>query len=428
MASTIHYDKIILGGGAAGCMAALAAAKAGMTVCIVEQKEMILKKLLLTGNGRCNITNTHLTKEAYNPEGNDYAMGIIEKFPPSKLMEWLEHTGLSLKDRDGYIYPYSNQAASVRDHLVSLLANQKVAIYVNSKILDGKKNAKGGYELHITTGEEEYRLIATHLILATGLLSHPKTGSDGSVFPLLEKLSLPLKKVLPALTSVECEEEYVKNLSGVRTEGCMKYGTVQMYESMGEIQFTEYGLSGIPMFQISRYVVQDVEAKAQSKQETNGDLRILVDLWPKVSIEDGVAFLQQKKKTMEEGFMSNYYAEQFFDGIVPKKVTNTILGLCRLKKNTPVERLQDKDFEGFVRQLKNLSFTVSGYRGYDFCQVCQGGVPTDALVWGTMECKDHPGLYVVGELVDVDGICGGYNLQWAFASGMIAGSKKVEQG
>lgn len=398
------FDAIIIGGGAAGMMAAITAGQSNKKVLIIEHGEKLGKKILQTGNGRCNLTNLYMEKECFCQENADFAMEVIKDFDEKAVIDFFMKAGMLLHDRNGYVYPNSDQASQVNEILYQQLSSCGVKISTDTNI---NKMEKRDDRFHICTDKGEF--VGNNLIIATGSRAYPKTGSDGSGYEFVRKFGHTIKEPLPALTSLKSDFKYLKQTSGVRCDGTVTLyveGRKSTFER-GEIQMTDYGISGIPVFQISRYAVVAVNSKKKVQCE--------IDFLPDYDTESIVKMLQDKcnQKQLSVG--------DAFTGLVNKKISNMLINLSGLKVDCPVIGVVEKDIRNFVKNIKNFKINITGYNSFDYGQVCQGGVIVDEIDSRTMESKIIPGLYFAGEIIDVDGICGGYNLQWAWSSGHKAG-------
>jgi len=395
----------IVGGGASGIMAAIAAAGAGAHVILLEHQDRIGKKILMTGNGKCNLTNLQMDASAYGFSQKDSLVGkVLKQFDQHDLMKFLEDLGMRLVvARESYVYPETEAAATVVNVFRRALEQSGVSCQTDVHI----KKIKKGAEFTVFTDQGTFH--ADRLILACGGRSFPKTGSDGSGFALAKDLGLTIEQDYPALTAMVCKKEGLKALGGLRAEGSVSLYTDGHFieQDRGQIQFTDYGISGIPVFQISR---------SASKALTEGKkVRVDIDLFPHMT-EDKLAQeiqkqLQQFKTLSFEDAMMGFLHKKWIDYFGKQS------GFHQYKNagSIPYEKIK-----AFAKELTSMAFPVEKVKGYDFCQVTGGGVGLDQ-VDSHLQSVLIPGLYIVGEMLDVVGKCGGYNLQWAFSTGYIAG-------
>ena len=395
----------VIGGGAAGMMAAITAAREGAKVTILEHKDRIGKKILSTGNGRCNFTNTYQAPDCYRSDNKEFPWKVIQKFNVEKTISFFKELGIYPKDRNGYLYPYSDQAAAVLEILQIEVAHLHICIMTETNVSDIQPVKKG---FRIST--DKGKITADRIILACGSKAAPVTGSDGSGYQLAKQLGHRIIPVLPALVQLRFAEKFYKSISGVRVQG-----TVAIYaddsflaSDTGEIQLTNYGISGIPVFQVSRYAAR---ALYQKKSVT-----AILNFMPDMEKEEFFTFLQKRiisrpHKTLEE----------FLIGLFPKKLCELWIRLSHLSKEMQVSDLTDEQLKKIIMLIQQLRTCITATNSFEQAQICCGGVDTTEVDPVTMESKIIPGVYFAGELLDVDGICGGYNLQWAWSSGFVSG-------
>lgn len=402
----------IVGGGAAGMMAAITAAGQGAVVTLFERGERVGKKLLMTGNGRCNLGNQVLNMEKYYGSDPEWIERALARFGTVETIRFFQSLGLLVKDKGGYLYPACEQASVVLDVLRNELKTLGVRIltgYKVNRIVSRKtgEKARNGGGIVVSDGEKDYTFDA--VILACGGRAAPRTGSDGSGYKLARQLGHHLIPTVPALVQLRCREEYLKAVAGVRAEGTvsvMRDGKCVAKES-GEIQFTDYGISGIPVFQISRtvnYILREQE-----------EVTVVLKLMPGY----GEAEFEQLR-TCRSLLQADRTVEEYFTGMLHKKLMGLFIKLAGLKSDTPMEGADEDAVSQVFGLCREWTLHVTDSNSYENAQVCAGGVDT-AEVTEQMESKLHPGIYFAGELLDVDGKCGGYNLQWAWCSGYLAG-------
>ena len=397
----------VIGGGAAGMMAAITSAREGARVTILEHKERIGKKILSTGNGRCNFTNTYQTPACYRSDNRDFAWNIIQKFNVEKTISFFKELGIYPKDRNGYLYPYSDQAAAILEVLQIEVAKLDICVMTEINVLDIQPVKKG---IRITTDKKT--ITADSVILACGSKAAPVTGSDGSGYQLAKLFGHRIVPVLPALVQLRCAEKFYKSISGVRVQGTVEIYADDIFlaSDTGEIQLTNYGISGIPVFQVSRYA-----AKALYKKQS---VTAVLNFMPDMNKDEFLLFLQERitlcpYKTLDE----------FFTGVFPKKLCELWIRLSRLPKEMRVSDLSGEQLEKLVLLIQHLRTHITETNSFEQAQICCGGVDTTEINPDTLESNYVSGIYFAGELLDVDGICGGYNLQWAWSSGYVAGKE-----
>lgn len=397
---------VIIGAGASGLMAAITAARSGAQVTILEAMEKPGKKLLMTGNGRCNLTNLDFTREdCYRGADSSYWKQVYAEFDEKKTMAFFEEIGLLLQIRGNGVYPLTEQAASVLDCLLLEIQRLSVKLKCREKVvrIEKKKNSWKVYT-------QSWHYDADAVILACGSRAVPLTGSDGSGYTLAEMTGHRVAEPLPALVPLKCREEFVRKLAGLRTKVKITMhisdaaGQKQnCFSESGELQWTEYGISGIVVFQLSRY------ASCALKRKQN--VRVEIDCLPSVAEEQLFSILNNrvKKESISNALI----------GILPKKMIPVMLELAQIKKVSAYPK--EENIRELSHVIKHLLLSVSGTRSFDQAQVCAGGVSTSEIDPATMESRRSSGLYITGELMDIDGICGGYNLQWAWTTGYLAG-------
>ena len=397
----------VIGGGAAGMMAAITAAREGVKVTILEHKDRIGKKILSTGNGRCNFTNTFQTPACYRSDNRDFAWNIIQKFNVEKTISFFKELGIYPKDRNGYLYPYSDQAAAILEVLQIEIAKLDICVMTEINVLDIQPVKR---EIRVTTDKKT--ITVDSVILACGSKAAPVTGSDGSGYQLAKLLGHRVVPVLPALVQLRCAEKFYKSISGVRVQGTVEIyaDDISLASDTGEIQLTNYGISGIPVFQVSRYAAKAIYQKQS--------VTAVLNFMPDMNKDEFLSFLQERitlcpHKTLDE----------FFTGIFPKKLCELWIRLSRLPKEMRLSDLSAEQLEKLVLLIQHLRTHITETNAFEQAQICCGGVDTTEINPDTLESNYVPGIYFAGELLDVDGICGGYNLQWAWSSGFVAGKE-----
>lgn len=409
----MEYDVIIAGAGAAGLVAAIAAARKGKSVLIIEKNTKAGKKILATGNGKCNFTNLHQTPECYRSEDSKFAMKVLSNFDLNKTLNFFENLGIFPKERNGYVYPFSEQASSVVSVLLMECERLKVEIAYNEKV---KSVIQPDFTVvTVRPDNTEAVYYGKKLIIATGGCASPNLGSDGSGYQLAKSFGHSIVKPLPALVSLKSPDKFCKTVSGVRTQAKVTaYASSKpLSQEEGEIIFTDYGISGIPVMQLSRFVSKALDKKEEVflildffKEYTNDELKKLLT----------VRCSQNPNKTLEEMLI----------GLFNNKLNYILIKEAKLDPGLKCKRLSKADINKLAGQIKNFKIRISDTNSFDFAQVTAGGVSTSEINPDTLESKKKKNLYFAGEIVDVDGTCGGYNLQWAWSSGYIAGSNAAK--
>ena len=396
----------IVGAGASGLAAAIAAARAGAQVTVIEHMDKAGKKILSTGNGRCNLTNRRMEAECFRCGQKDFPMKVIERFGLEETLGFFEGLGILIKDRNGYLYPYSDQASSVREVLLQEAERRRVQIHLSCHIERIEERPCGGFVLHTDQG----RLSEDALILAAGSKAAPSTGSDGSGYELARQLGHSIIKPLPALVQLRCQGNMYRQMAGVRTEAGVRLlvdGELAA-EDRGELQLVDYGLSGIPIFQVSRFAARALDQRRR--------VTVRVDFMP--AWEEREAFGLLKKRASLLGYKP---VSDFFTGMLNPKLAQVLIKCSGVNPSLKAGELTGKQLGRILGQLKSYEAIVMSVNPFANAQVGCGGVGTRQVDPRTMQSRIKRGLYFAGEILDVDGICGGYNLQFAWSSGVTAG-------
>ena len=401
------YDVIIIGAGASGLMAAAAAASKGARVALLEHKDDIGKKILATGNGRCNFTNTDMSVNKFHGSKALIKNGLSQ-FDYADTIRFFKELGIPAYDNAGYIYPNSRQAASVVAAFRMELMRLHVDVKTGINITDIKPaDDRTGYCIQTDKGSFKSK----RLIIACGLTASPKLGSDGSLFRQIEALGHHIQKPLPALCGFSCNGLNFKKITGVRCDATVaSVIDGQMTEqNTGELQLADYGISGIPVFQISSLMSRALD-KGQK-------VEVIIDFLPAFSDDELNGYIKDRSITTTD----NRSLNEMLNGLLNNKLLLELIHKSGVSPDKKGRLLTDDDCKSLTRSIKHTAVSVKKPRGLEFAQVCAGGIYTKEIDVRTLESKIHPGLYFCGELLDVDGICGGYNLQWAWTSGYIAG-------
>ncbi|MBQ4626830.1 MAG: NAD(P)/FAD-dependent oxidoreductase [Clostridia bacterium] len=403
-----NYDLIIIGGCASGLAAAINCKRLypQKRIVILEKLSRIGKKILATGNGKCNLTNLEACSHAYrNKVFADFA---LNRYNPQKVIGFFESMGLiCYADSCGRVYPESNTASSVLDALRFEAEKLEIEIKCDFPVSDIRKE-NGRF---VVNGE----LCGEKIILATGGKASPSQGSDGSGYPLAKRLGHSLTSIHPALVPLTVSGEITKSLKGIRArdvELTLENGEV-LRKSRGEILFTENGLSGIAAMELaadSEISINDVKKNTFTH----------IDFLPQYSENEVLNYL--KKLCI---IKNNMPLEHFLSGVLPKQLGIIICKASGVyKSERKAGSLTDGELKTISKAIKDFSLKVTGTKGFLNAQVTCGGVPVHEIDPETMQSKKCSGLYIAGEIADVDGACGGFNLQWAWASGMLAGELK----
>ena len=392
----------IIGGGASGMAAALAAAeKEQNQVIIFERQARVGRKLQATGNGRCNLTNLHAVAGSYHGDAPEFAAYALEKFPVEKTLEWFGELGLyTVAEDSGRVYPYSDQANSVVDVLRFGLQKENITLKTGFEVIK-VKHIDGGF----TVESSEEKVYCDKLIIACGGLAGTKLGGSMAGYKLLRSFGHHCTKLRPTLVQLKSNWSGCVSLKGVRANcavDILRDGEVHA-ASRGELQFTEYGLSGPVIFEVSRDVCQG-----------NGHWSARLNFLPDVSAEDLEAELCRRVTRVLP-------VEELLTGMLHNRLGRVLTQSAGIKGNRMASELNEGEIGEICRMIQSLYVDLVDTMGMDSAQVTAGGIVTAEFDEKTMESRMVPGLYACGEMLDIDGDCGGYNLQWAWSSGRLAG-------
>lgn len=387
---------VIIGGGVSGVICAIYAKKNGNDVTILEKNSDILKKLLITGSGRCNFFNSDQNITHYHSSNKEYLKDIITNENIDELLKFYEKIGIIPRIKDGYYYPYSNQAKSVKNAFESEIKSLGINVICN---YDVKKIKHINYSFIINDD-----LKFDVLVMSTGSKSYPKTGSDGYGYDLLKKLNHNINMLNPALTSLKSNDKILNILSKVRVNAKISlYENDKLLKSeIGEVQFLNKEVSGICTFNLS-YLV-------------NKNNYVKINFMPFLN-ENFTDFINRRNKIMK-----NRNIFELLSGILNEKVIYAILKRVNVKEDIYLDDMSKKEKQLLEDNILNFKIDITGVSDFDKAQVTKGGIPLSEIKINSMESKKIHNLYITGELLDVNGDCGGYNLTFAFISGFLAGS------
>ena len=480
----------VIGGGAAGMMAAIEAARAGAIVTLIEKNPQLGKKLATTGNGRCNYTNLDMGDQiggkfrGFHPE---FATPALDALPPEAVLDWFRAIGVEPRFRGSYVYPNSDQASAVVDALREELHRLSVKVHYNAEVksvqridtdteVSAAKASMPGKAASASEIREKrdagYFMIqctdavvkADRVILAAGSKAAPKTGSNGDGYFIARKLGHTIVPYVPALCGIRCAGDAFRALAGIRTEAALELVVDghSVDREVGELQLVDYGISGIPVFQLSRYAAYALQEGKKAAVYINflpgfteagavrdSDRNVAVRNSKRASSASGISTIEvsvvknaQNARTevsccaakaedpkdlavqlyrQRQQRLAGRKMESFFTGLLHQKLGQLLLRMASVRPELPVAELSEKQ----LRSLASLSVRFKAecveMNGFLQAQVVAGGVDTTEVDPYTMASRLVPGLYFAGEVLDIDGICGGYNLQWAWASGFVAG-------
>ncbi len=403
-----RFDVIVVGGSASGLAAAIGAKRRNpkLNIAVVEKLPRVGKKILATGNGKCNLTNLNALSHPYANSG--FVKPAFEKYSPEKIIEFFGSMGLlCYADDEGRVYPRSNAAASVLDVLRFETERLGIAIITDTPITKAEK--KNG----LFTLNNEFS--AEKLIIACGGKASPSQGSDGSGYPLAKAFGHSLTKLYPALVPLSVSDDITKSMKGMRARNVtltLENGNL-LQQSRGEILFADNGLSGIAAMELA---AKAEESLVDVKRKTFTHIDFVPDMTPELLVD----YLEKVKK-----INANRSVEALLTGLLPKTIGIAVCKVCKLyKSDLMIGSLTEKDMLTIAKKLKDFTLEIKGTKGFANAQVTAGGVKTAEINPDSMESKLCKGLYFAGEIIDVHAGCGGFNLQWAWASGLLAGELK----
>lgn len=395
-----QYDVCVVGGGAAGMAAAIAAAEGGNTVCIIDKNKKLGKKLYATGNGRCNLANADMKDGHYHSASEEYQTFLhtcMGDKPVRELSDFLHSIGIYTRCVDGYYYPISMQASAVVWALLDRIKVLQVTTYLSETVTDIQKK-KDGY--HVLCNDE---IIAKKVILACGGRSYPTLGGCADGARLAAKLGVKQEPQRPALCAVLTEEN-TEAVKGVRVACSAWFEQGDMvWKQSGELQITEYGLSGIMIFNLSSEIGRILTEKSS--------VTLYVDFLPE--IEEDV-FVQGSRNVSRSLY-------GYLNAFLPDKLAMYILDIVCEQPKQALRELSEAQILAIYHLCRRFPFHIQTLKDYDQAQVTAGGVQLTEIYPETMECVSYPGLYATGEMLDIDGDCGGYNLTFALLTGLRAG-------
>ena len=401
---------VVVGGGASGLVAAICAAREGAKVTIIEQKDKLGKKILSTGNRRCNLTNEYMGLECFRGDDTSIVAKVLEQFGYKDTLLFFEELGVISKSRHGYVYPISDQASTILDVLCYEVNKLNINVILEETVENITKDSK---VFLVKSNKNSY--VCDAVILATGGKAAPILGSDGRGYGLAESFGHTVSDVVPALVQLVGKGNYFKQVSGVRVNATVKLFVNEECAALdtGELQLTNYGISGIPVFQVSRYAAKALNAKKSVFAE--------VDFIPTMEETELKDFISKRKIQHGERL-----ATEFFVGMLHDKLSSMLLKEAYIPAHIQAKEIREDKWEKLLKLIKHFRIEITDTKTFEQAQVCAGGVRTSEINCSTMESVYEKNLYITGELLDIDGICGGYNLQWAWSTGFIAGKNAVK--
>jgi len=401
-------DTIIIGGGASGLVAAIYATKKGNKVTILEKNKTCGKKILITGNGKCNYYNEDQALSHYHSNNSEILRSIFNEQNTQEILNLFKSIGIIPKIKEGYYYPYSNQATSIQTALIKECELNNVEIITETEVLNIKKE-DNIYKIETTNGI----FTSKKVILSTGSKAAPKTGSDGIGYILAKSLGHSVIEPLPALVQLKSNAPYLSVWHGIRSDVSVTLieNNKKINTQIGEIQLTDYGVSGICIFSLSGLASRGLY---QNKQE-----QISINFLHPFNITNEDEFINWMNIRHKE--VKNRTISDLLDGLLNYKLINLILKLSKIDRTLSWSSLSKNQKYLLGTNLTKFTLTITGTNSYDQAQVCTGGIPLSEINPSTMESIHNKGLYITGELLDIDGDCGGYNLTNAWITGYLAG-------
>ncbi|NLG86341.1 MAG: NAD(P)/FAD-dependent oxidoreductase [Firmicutes bacterium] len=396
----------IIGGGAAGLMAALVARRFGAQVTLLEKNPRVGKKLLATGNGRCNFTNMDLDLGHFHGTRPPFAQGALSQLTGAQTLAFFRDLGIEPREEEaGKIFPASGQASSVLDVLRYQVEHEGVEVVCDAT---AKSLIKNGDEFTIHTSAGTFN--AQAVVIATGGKAGPQFGSTGDGYNLAISFGHRLVEPFPALVQLRLKAPFLKGIAGVKFVGqaSIHQGHLLINQAEGEILFTNYGISGPPILALSRTAG---EIQAQHKEAL-----LKVSLLPNQQTTDVAQYLERRFR--EQGTKT---AEFSLVGFINKRLIPVLLKEANIELKEKAARINTIQTAALAKLLTAWTFTITGTNGWTAAQVTAGGLDVRDIDSQTLGSRLVPGLYFAGEIIDIDGDCGGYNLQWAWSSGFTAG-------
>ncbi len=402
---------IIVGGGASGMAAAIVLAREGISVTLLEQNSKIGKKILVSGNGQCNITNRHITPERFYSQNPNFISEVLAGYPYEKIEQFFATIGLPLAEgKEGKVFPMSFQASSVVKLLEFEALRLGVDIVCDCKVMS-IKNEERAFLLETSKGTET----CSALLLASGSSAAPRLGGSASGMKLAESLGHSLIESHPSLVQLCSSEKWLKQASGAKVNGTAKLyaNDILVAEKSGDILFADYGVSGLAILDVSR------EASLQLAQYAR--CRLSLDLLPQMSKEQLAQFLTER---IQKGSQKSLVL--WLTGVLHERLISIVLEQsgCKVKLERELDR---KEIGKLVYTIKNLRLVIEKTKGFESAEVATGGVDTSEIESDTMASRRVSGLYLAGEILDVDGDRGGFNFHFAWLGGMRAAQAIIEK-
>lgn len=405
--SDFFYDIAIIGGGASGLVASISAKRSNpkLSVAVFESNQRVGKKLLTTGNGRCNLGNSGDLFGRYHGDVA-FAKRVLTAFDTEKTLEFFRSIGVEcIELEEEKLYPMCLQAGGVVDQLRFTADDLGIDCLTEHKVLNLRHK---GNTFEITT--EKGIFSSKKVIVATGGCAASKSGSRGDGYDFLCKFGHKKSPIFPAIVQITTKTDLTKALSGIKFDGEITVVSKGISNSQrGEILFTDYGLSGPPVMQLSRIISEQ------------GKADVILDLLPNLTFEQVFSIIERRKEILK--FRT---ADHLLLGFLNKRLGERVVKSCDISLSSPISSLSARDMKEITAKIKKFPLIATGTKGFENAQVTAGGISAHDFNFDTLESKLQKGLYATGEVLNVDGDCGGFNLQWAWATGYIAGKSAAE--
>lgn len=394
----------IIGAGASGIIAALKASEKN-TVILIDGNDKCGKKILLTGNGRCNYWNEDISLEQYETDDKEILKEILSEENKKNTLNFLDSIGIYPKVKNGYYYPFSNQAASVREILDKEIKNRKIEVKYGNRVKEVIKQN----DTFVITLENNEKIYADKVIIATGSKAYPKTGSDGFGYDIADKFGHSINMVVPALTQLKSNEKFLKDWENVRCDAKVSLfvNDKKIKEDIGEIQLTANGISGICVFNISGLASKNISFGEK--------VEVSINFLPHLE-NNFYSWINDRAEKMH-----NKTIEEILESIFNYKLMFVILKQANINKDKKWNELNENSKKALCDKIENFRLTIIDTESFEKAQVCTGGVSLNEINPINFESKVESNLHFIGEVLDVDGKCGGFNLAFAWISGYLAG-------
>ncbi|MDO5649199.1 MAG: NAD(P)/FAD-dependent oxidoreductase [Gallicola sp.] len=395
---------IVIGAGASGMFCSLLLKEKGFDVTVLERNDKIMKKIYATGNGRCNFTNRNINISHFHGQNPKFAMTAIHQFTNEDAIAYFRKIGIpEIELEEGKIYPMSLQASSIPIRVEEYAKNLGIEIHLDTLVKEIEKK-----DHFIVTGDKGEKYYGDLVILAAGGRAMAKSGSDGNGYSLLKKFDIHMVETHPGIVQLKLHYPYLKRMDGTKVPGSctLIVEGKRVRKEFSDILFTQYGISGPAVLQISSEAIRSLKK--------GKDVRLSIDILP--LMEENILYYFLKTNFENNSFIT---VEKALVGLIHKNLIIPILRDLHIEKDKKAAELSNAEIHSIKDKLKNYMFTVTGEKSDKDGQITCGGVSTKEINPKTMELKKIKGLYCIGEIVDIDGDCGGYNLQWAWSSAYV---------